>query len=286
MTRSPSAGPRPRPAGGRPAVTPRVGRPVRARDDGGSRRLRDVLRCNVVDGRYPDGVLPGEGELMLIYGARRATVRDALAMLREEGVVERVQGVGTYAVRERYVAPISELHGTDGADDGLLALRIRPIVLDRRVVPAPDAAAERLGVASGDPVLCLDYVATIAGEPFAVATNYMAFPEADAVTDVPFDSDFYSLLDDSGLELGGSDWVLSAVNADAQIAALLEVAPGTAVMLGEEDIWDASGRIYDFAVCYFRTDRFVFSSTDWAIGGRGGTRPLARSPRVPRLDAS
>ena len=258
-------------------------------DGGEARWLRDVLRCNVFDGRYPDGVLPSDGELMRIYGARRAVVREALALLRDEGIVVRLQGVGTHAVRERHVTAFSDVHGVSDELGGVLAVQDRPTVLVDEVLPAPGPVASRLGVEPGDPVLCVEYVATVDGIEVGMATNYLAFPEADAVVDVPFRSDFYSLLRDAGLEVGGSEWVLSAVNADAHVAGHLDVPPGTAVILGEETIWDGEGRVYDVAFCYSRTDRFVNSSTQWAVGARGD-RPIMTAaslrhgddPREPR----
>ena len=53
----------------------------------------------------------------------------------------------------------------------------------------------------------------------------------------------------------------TAPRADASVAALLNVKPGTAVMLGEELICDEDGRVYDYAICYFRSDRHSFVSS-------------------------
>lgn len=76
-------------------------------------RARPTPSHAPLSGAYPDGVLPSEGALTLMFthGTRRATIREALALLRAEGVVERVQGIGTFAIGERDVARIGELHG-------------------------------------------------------------------------------------------------------------------------------------------------------------------------------
>lgn len=245
---------------------------IARRGDGSARRLRDVLRTNVLSGVYPDGLLPAENELMLTHSASRSTVREALSMLRSEGVVERVQGIGTFSVARRYVAAIAELHGDgDGPADG-----VRPHVLDRSVVPAPDGVARKLQLSIGTPVLRLEYVAYLEREPICLATNYAAFPEAEAMMSAPFVADWYTMMDAANVPMGGSEWVMSCLNADAAVARLLDVAPGTALMLGEELIWDADGRPFDFAVCYIRTDRYVFSSQAWTVGSRDGRRALVK----------
>jgi GntR family transcriptional regulator len=218
-----------------------------------------VLRSNIVGGVYPSGLLPCESELMAGYEAPRAAVREALSMLRDEGLVERVQGIGTFSIcDERYTSSFEEMHGDvpDGAD----VMRARPRILARSVIPAPDAVARKLEVATGEPVLLLEYLGIVDGVAVWLASNYVKFPEAERLRTTPFETEWYSLLDVAGLTVGGSHWQLCAVNADAAVAALLNVKPGTAVMLGEELISDADGRVYDYAVCYFRSDRHSFVS--------------------------
>jgi GntR family transcriptional regulator len=245
-----------------------------ARTESEARRLRDILRSNVFARVYPAGLLPSESELMLTYSAPRAAVREALSMLRREAVVERVQGIGTFSVAERYVGTMDELHGAEAADGDPVLRRTRADVLDRTVVPAVDAVARRLQIERGDPVLRLEYVAYLDSDPIGMATNYVAFPEADALREASFRGDWYTLMEEAGVLQGGSEWVIGAVNADPIVARHLDVAPGTALMLGEELIWDVDGRPFDFAVCYTRTDRFVFSSQTWTVRSRSGDEPL------------
>jgi GntR family transcriptional regulator len=240
------------------------------RTESQARRLRDVLRANVFAGVYPGGLLPAEGELMLTHAAPRAAVREALAMLRREGVVERVQGVGTFSVAERYVGTMDELHGAEDTPRDRVLRRTRAEVLDRTVIPAPDAVARRLRIDHGAPVLRLEYIGYLDSDPIGMATNYAAFPEATALAEATFHGDWYTLMEEAGIRQGGSEWVIGAVNADAIVARHLGVAPGTALMLGEALIWDMDGRPFDVAICYTRTDRFVFSSQAWTVRPRAG----------------
>lgn len=253
----------------------------KGRADGAARRLRDLLRNNVAGGVYADGLLPSESQLMITHGAPRAAVREALSMLREEGLVERVQGIGTFAVHDtRYISTIEELHGEYRDDTALL--RARPEILDRSVIAAPDAVARKLRIDRGAPVLRLEYLAFVDGLPLGLATNYVTFPEAEALMETPFETEWYALLDAAGLVLGGSEWLLSATCTDASVAALLDVTPGSAVMLAEELIWDDDGRVYDFAICYIRTDRHVYLSRAGTFAPREGSETMVERDVVER----
>ena len=60
-----------------------------------ARHLRDLLRSEILANAFPTGKLPGESELTDAFDVSRATVRGALSLLREEGIIDRVQGLGT-----------------------------------------------------------------------------------------------------------------------------------------------------------------------------------------------
>lgn len=143
------------------------------------RRLRDMIRTAIQRDGYIGGQLPSEAELMAAHRVTRATVREALAMLRADGLIARTQGIGTHAVVSTIVAGLAESHGAVApVRNGLLDRRMRPRVLDRSHIPAPGTVAERLGVPVGTDCLRLAYVGLVEDEPLMIATNYVLFPEA------------------------------------------------------------------------------------------------------------
>lgn len=65
-------------------------------------RLRTLLRNRLMSGEYqPGDRLPSEPDLILAYGVSRATVREAIASLEHEGLLNRIQGKGTYVADKR-----------------------------------------------------------------------------------------------------------------------------------------------------------------------------------------
>ncbi|GAB2990268.1 GntR family transcriptional regulator [Amycolatopsis acidiphila] len=225
------------------------------------RRLRDMLRGAVQGGHYPGGHLPSEAELMASHRASRATVREALALLRAEGLIERTQGIGTHTAVKPVKTSLPEAHGViKPARNSLLNQRMRPRELDRSIVPAPATVAGRLGVAAATPCLRLEYLALHDEEPIAVATNYVLFPEAGLLLDTPFVSDWYRLLDDAGVELSDSEFIFDGELADAPLASVLAVREGAPLILMEQLIYDHAGRPFDLAFIHTRGERFRFVS--------------------------
>lgn len=64
--------------------------------------LRDALRNAIVSGQYKAGDrLPSENELCRKYKLSNTTVREAIASLAHEGLVDRIQGRGTFVSKRK-----------------------------------------------------------------------------------------------------------------------------------------------------------------------------------------
>jgi GntR family transcriptional regulator, histidine utilization repressor len=112
-------------------------------------RVKRHLKEALAQGRFPPGALmPSEAELVGKFGVSRMTVNRALRELQGEGLIDRVQGVGTFAARLNRVS--STLTIRDLHDE----ITERGHRHDARVVlareeRAPAALAEQLGLQPG-----------------------------------------------------------------------------------------------------------------------------------------
>lgn len=77
-------------------------------------RVKQFLKEGLEQGRWrPGAVMPSEAELVEQFGVSRMTVNRALRELKSEGLIERVQGVGTFAAQLHRVSStltIRDLH--------------------------------------------------------------------------------------------------------------------------------------------------------------------------------
>ena len=65
------------------------------------REIAEALRDRVDGGEFPSGrLLPSEAELSRAYEASRVTIRRALELLRDEGLLDARQGVGWFVAAE------------------------------------------------------------------------------------------------------------------------------------------------------------------------------------------
>ncbi|GAA3095026.1 GntR family transcriptional regulator [Kribbella aluminosa] len=219
--------------------------PRRAEDQ--TRRVRDLLRAEIVAGGFGDRSLPSEEELRLEFGVPRASVRQALDLLQAEGLIERVRGQGTFVVGLHINHTMGELHGVeDPAEDSVWNGRMRAGLVDWRDVPAPPPVARMLRVPPGTTLLRIDYVAHLDDMAFGGATNYLTYPEASALRPEMFHDDFYALLRKVGIRLEESVFRLDATTADEYDAELYGISEGDP-MASMEMVYSINGRPVDAA---------------------------------------
>ncbi|MEV0786243.1 TSUP family transporter [Streptomyces sp. NPDC050423] len=107
-----------------------------------ARRIADTLRQRITSGLYEDGMLPDERALGHVLGTTRNTVREALGLLRDEGLITRRRGIGTRIVT---VAVAAGLFGLGGP---MLSVPLL-VVCGLPVLSAPAAAqAQSVVIAS------------------------------------------------------------------------------------------------------------------------------------------
>jgi GntR family histidine utilization transcriptional repressor len=112
-------------------------------------RVKQHLKQGLASGRWPPGALmPSEAELVAEFGVSRMTVNRALRELQVEGLVERSQGVGTFAAplhRVSSTLTIRDLH----EEIESRGHRHHATVHQQRAERANAALAAQLGVPTG-----------------------------------------------------------------------------------------------------------------------------------------
>ena len=130
-------------------------------------KLAHRLRQQIVDGEIGAGeALPSERDLCDITGASRVTVRKAIELLIEEGLLSRRQGSGTY-VTPRIQAPGSYL--SSFSEDAEARGEATDIIWVMKIVA--DASEEEirlLELPEGAKVARLSRVRMAQGEPLAI----------------------------------------------------------------------------------------------------------------------
>lgn len=112
-------------------------------------RVKQFLKDGLADGTWAPGEqMPSEAELVARFGVSRMTVNRALKELQAEGLVERSQGVGTFAARLHRVSSTLTIRDLHDEIESRGHVHHAVVHVQRAEKAAPGLAAQ-LGLAVG-----------------------------------------------------------------------------------------------------------------------------------------
>lgn len=217
--------------------------------------LRGLIgRQGLVEGT----ALPSERDLASRLGVSRVTVRQALRVLEEQGLLVRRQGSGTFVASPRIEQPLSAL---TGFSEDMRARGLTPgghVLGLERTRPTPQEAMN-LAVSPLAEVVRLRRLRTADHEPLAIETSTVPVTVVgDLYPQDMQDRSLYSVMRERGHAPDRAMQHLRACEADPDTARLLHVAPGTALLATERVTWDRGGNVLEYARALYRGDRYDF----------------------------
>jgi GntR family histidine utilization transcriptional repressor len=194
-------------------------------------RVKQHLKDGLASGRWPAGALmPSEAELVATFGVSRMTVNRALRELQTEGLVERTQGVGTFAAQLHKVSSTLTIHDLHEEIVGR-GHHHEAQVHVQRTEPASAALASQLGVEADAPVFHTLIVHLENGVPLQCEDRYVnpaaapGYLEADFTRTTPT----HVLFDSTAL--WRAQYSIEAARPTAKEATLLQVAEDTPCLI-------------------------------------------------------
>ena len=224
------------------------------------------IRTRLADGMFEDGRLPSEAELSETFHASRVTIRKALEALRSEGLIDAQQGLGWFAAGDPLRQRLGRL-GTIEAQLTASGVESQRHILELRTVVAP---ARVRNVLNAERVLRLVRLNLADGRPFALVTVWC--PEAlggELTREQLTHSSFHDLLE---IPLGHGVQTIAAAAASPRESELLEVEPGSPVLVCERTTYDTAdhavllatyvfpGALTEFSVDLPRTEHSIAPS--------------------------
>jgi GntR family transcriptional regulator len=220
-----------------------------------ARDIADILRQQILRGQYTSRTLPAETVLAEEFGASRNSVRSALDLLRDEGLVERTPGLGTVVCTRKFPHGLNLLLGLGETlgGHGPVTNQVR----SAEWVTAPPAVARELRLADHTRLVRLERLRSVDGRVISLDLTYLVpdIGEAVLAEDLVGNDVFVLIERIAGSQLGSARIAIEAVNADARSAALLGVAEGSALLMMERLAHLADGRPVDLEYIRFRGDR-------------------------------
>jgi GntR family transcriptional regulator len=237
------------------------------------KQIADHLRAAIGNGRLREGnQLPSEAQLMSHYGVARMTVRNALRILQDEGLITAEHGRGVYVrarppVRRLASDRFAQRHRKEGkaafvieSEQTGAAASVDMIQVNQAAPPAE--VADRLRLAEGDQTVIRSRRYLLDGRPVETAVSYIP---ADLAAGTPIadpnpgPGGIYARLEENGHVLERFTEDVSARMPTPEEARLLALGPGVPVFRLIRTAYDIDGRAVEVCDTIMAADAYVLA---------------------------
>jgi GntR family transcriptional regulator len=227
------------------------------------RQIADRLRDSIAMGEFkPGDVLPSESMINAAFNVSRATARASLERLRQEGLIRRQSGRGSFVLPPRVEQPVNEL-ASFSEDMRRRGLRASYATFSAAEAPASAEAAEALGLPERATAFAIRRLLLADDEPIAMSESWLApWVVASRRAPSPEELDAKSLYawlgEQFGVRIAGATEYIEAAIADPAMARRLEVVHGSPLLVARRRSHTEDGRPVEYAIMHYRADRYRF----------------------------
>lgn len=220
-------------------------------------QIADELRRNIEEAVFKVGDrLPTEAELSERFGVNRHTLRRAMEVLRQEGIVGVERGRGTFVMADPIAVPIGK---RVRFNEALKTQSLQPVWQVLRIVElqADAKLSKRLEIEVGAPVVLFERLSSVEGIPISVSSSH--FP-GDRFPGLAGHCETYRSISNMLRNEYDCDHIRRNTRISARLALpsdarLLKMPTNGPILLSESINLDHKGIVIEYGVTRFRGDR-------------------------------
>lgn len=228
-------------------------------------QVKENLEEGIKTGKYPVGSkLPSENTLCEQFNVSRITIRQALDILENKGMTYAVHGKGTFVKASVIDSSLQKISSFGETLEKMGYKGYTRITFFKE--KEADSFEKLMHGQEWSSVCHMSLTGYSMDEPVVTYRSVIRNPYGSMMhdaalklekNDVPFSTfDLYARI---GLEIGKINQQVAAINADAEIAEILHIKEGDAVLVLDSVIMDKDLNPIEYKKGYYCTDKYTFS---------------------------
>jgi len=218
-------------------------------------RLADLLRAEISDLAIHDPI-PGERALAERFGTSRVTIRQALALLQDDGVIYTVHGAGSFAAPPRVVKQMKLLSFTEEMKQK--GLKASTALISATLIEEDSLATDEFIVVS-EPAFRVERLRFGNSEPLSLEITYISQTIAPDLLNHDLTKSLYHILQSHyGQEIISADEHLVPIVVDEVIAKTMSIPVGSAAIRIQRTGYNIRGEEVERSISIRQGDRWDF----------------------------
>ena len=217
--------------------------------------VKQAVRTGVL---HQGNVLPGERELSQQTGVSRITVRKAMEMLDQEGVVIRSQGYGTQ-ISDKFEYSLKEAKGFS-QQVVLRGKKPDTLWVNKSVVKCSEDVASQLKVPVNSDVFMLKRIRYVDNQPVSIEESYVPVALIKDVDDIGLS--LYDYFRSQNIIPQHTKSKVSARMPDADFQSHIKLEDSIPVLVIKQVAFDHLNIPVEYSINQCRSDMYVFVSEE------------------------
>jgi len=228
-------------------------------------QLADLLQEKIKRNLYkPGDPIPSESELINDSGISRGTVRQALQILTQEGLIERHPGRGSFVSYPKIEQDANRVMGF--YTQAMLEAGKIPSakILEVKEFSAPKLIRSKLLLSHNDSVVFIKRLRSADNVPLAIESAYFKSDVGWKLLNEDLRGSIYEILQDKyDYVIYRSENTIEASIADSETASVFGLDKNSPIFVIHRLVFLANGNPFEYSEDIFRADRILFSVEDY-----------------------
>jgi len=189
------------------------------------------------------------------YQVSRITIRRALDLLMQEGLICRERGRGTFVTKPPLEQPSQIISFTEQMKS--MGLKPSTRVLETRIISQDSELAERLLLRVEEEIISIKRLRLADNEPVALENSYLPHKIYPRILSEDLTGSLTRIVEDKyHWRLKNASQTVKAVNVSTEIAKILKIKSNSPVLYVSRISFLADNRPAEYLEAYYRGDRY------------------------------
>jgi GntR family transcriptional regulator len=220
--------------------------------------ISGIIRERITKKEYQIQI-PPENVLSNEFRVSRVTIRQALEVLKREGVLYSTKGVGTL-ISDKKDAKYGMITGS--LDDFLFYASESTIrMLENKTIPADEEMSDKLKISPGEKLRWFKFIRHLKNQPIALVNVYVPYNLGIRISlgEIKVKAIFQLIEEKCHVPVLSTVQRIRAVSANSELTKVLKVQEGEPVLLATGTYYTSNGLPVELSIIYYDAKEFEYT---------------------------
>ena len=219
-------------------------------------QLKEIFLEKIENEELREGdMIPSENELQQIYDVSRATVRNAIQLLVNEGFMQKKKGKGTFVKRRKIEERLPLLKSFT---EEMIGRDASKKVISAKNIKASPAIMAHMGLSSSESVFSLKRLLIVDNKPLGILHSHIPAKYKLSIQE-DYTKSLYRILEKKGIRLKEAEQTIESLMSNPEQTRLLKQKVPIPILVIRRLAYSINGEVVEYVKGAYHGDRYRYN---------------------------